>query len=74
MTFIDNIFTVLNSTLGTINYNTGDIVITKLKTSAYNEYISLYLVPQNTDVIANKDIILIIDPADLDISIINTVK
>jgi hypothetical protein len=72
-TFINDIFTVLNDAIGTVNYTTGVVVLTNLKTSAYNNYISLYAVPQNKDIIVNKDKILIIDPADITVITTQTV-
>ena len=72
-TLINNTFTVLNNNLGTIDYSNGKIVINNLLTSFYNDYISLYMTLQNKDIIVNKNKILIIDPADIDVTIIQTV-
>ena len=72
-TLNNNKFNILNDNIGTIDYSNGKIIITKLITSFYEEYISLYMTLQNKDIIVNKDKILIIDPADIDITIIQTV-
>jgi len=72
-TLINNVFTVLKSNIGTVNYSDGVIVINDLVTSLYNNYISLYAALKNKDIIVNKDRILIIDPADIDVTITQTV-
>ena len=52
--------------LGSVNYclkgllKKGYIKINNLKTSSYNNYISIYMVPQNKDIIISKNKILVI--------------
>ena len=69
-TDINNQFTILNSNLGTIDYTTGDVSINNLLVSSYNQYISIYMEPLNKDVIIDKNKILIIDPNDVTVNVI----
>ena len=74
LTDISGSFTVLNPTLGTIDYANGIAVINNLIVSSYNNYISLYMKPANKDAIVNKNQILYIDPADITVTMEQTVK
>jgi hypothetical protein len=65
---------IINSNIGTIDYVTGRVIITNLKTSEYVNNISLYLSTLNKDIIASKNMILIIDPNDVTVNVIETVK
>jgi hypothetical protein len=49
-TDIQNIFTVLNPAIGSIDYSTGLVNITNLITSSYGNYISIYMVHYNKDI------------------------
>lgn len=73
-TTINNLFTVLNPTVGTINYTTGSVLINNLVTSNYSNYISLYLEPSNPDLIISLSGIMVIDPNDVNITVINEVS
>lgn len=73
-TTINNVFTALNKMLGTIDYSTGIVTINNLKTTSYGNYISIYLLPANPDILVQQSEILIIDPNDVAISVINTIK
>ena len=73
-TSINDVFTILNKSIGTIDYNSGYVIINNLKTSYYNNYISLYLDIKNKDVLANKNKIIIIDPNDVSITVKETIK
>jgi len=68
------VFTVLNPSLGTIDYKTGTVSISNLLTSSYGNYISIYMVPANKDILVNRDKILIIDLNDVMINITPTQK
>lgn len=72
-TLINNRFTVLNSALGTINYATGQVTINNLIASNYGNYISIYMVPENPDVLVSLGNILNIDPNDVTVNVINTI-
>ena len=67
-------FNILNKSIGTINYDTGKVVIKNLKTSYYETYIKIKMIPNNKDIIASQNKIIIIDPTDVVINIIETVK
>jgi hypothetical protein len=71
---INNKFTILKENAGTINYKTGKVVINPFTTTYYDTYIKLFLAPQNKDIIADKNKIIIIDPTDVTINIIETVN
>jgi hypothetical protein len=71
-TIINGVFTTLNDNLGTIDYVTGDVKITNFLTSSYGNYISLYMLPLNKDIVINNNKILIIDPNDVTITMIET--
>jgi len=72
-TTINNVFTIIDY-IGTVDYTTGLVSISNLTTSSYDQYISIYMNPQNNDILVNRDKILQIDPADVTVSIINTQK
>ena len=67
--YINKKFIILNSNIGTVDYTTGHIKINNLRTSLYDNYISIYMVPMNKDVMINQDKILLIDPADVTINV-----
>ena len=73
-TTINNIFTVINPTLGSIDYTTGLVTISNFTTSAYNQYISIYMQPATKDILVSKDKIIEIDLADVTVSVIPTQK
>lgn len=67
---INGIFTIIDANLGTINYTTGTINISKFNTSYYNQFISIYMKPMNKDVTVNKTKILLVDVNDVTINTI----
>jgi len=73
-TDINGKFTVINPSLGVIDYATGTITINKLTVSSYNNYIYLYMAPLNKDAIVRNSLILNIDPADITVTMEQTVK
>ena len=73
-TDVNNVFTILNTALGTIDYTTGTVSISNLITSYYNNYISIYMEPANKDILVNRDKILIIDLSDVTVNVIPTQK
>lgn len=73
-TTINGIDTVINSNIGTIDYVTGQVIISGLKVSEYNSYINLYMVPKSKDIIASQNKIILFDSNDISISLIETVK
>lgn len=65
---------IINSNIGSIDYSTGRVVITNLKTSNYVNHITLRLSTLNKDIIASKNMILTIDPEDITVNVIETLK
>jgi hypothetical protein len=72
--YINNKKYIINHNIGTIDYLTGRVIITNLKVSEYVNNISLYLTTLNRDIISSKNMILIIDPNDVIINVLETVK
>lgn len=56
---------IVTDVIGTVNYITGEIKINRLNAANYNNYISLYIRTQTSDLIAKQNKILIIDPSDV---------
>ena len=73
-TYVNNVYTILNSTIGTIEYTTGKVNINNLITSNYGDYISIFMEPMNKDIIINKDKILMIEQSDITINLIQTLR
>ena len=73
-TYVNNVYTILNSTIGTIEYTTGKVNINNLITSKYGDYISIFMEPMNKDIIINKDKILMIEQSDITINLIQTLR
>lgn len=71
---ISGIFTIQKTSAGSIDYVTGKVTIKAFKTSYYNTYISIYMAPENKDIIASQNKIITIDPTDITINVIETVK
>jgi hypothetical protein len=69
-TYIDNIKTTLDSSIGSINYTTGLMSISGLLCKNYGDYISVYAAPSTKDILSNQDKILVIEPSDVTISVI----
>lgn len=72
--YINDTLTILQSNIGLINYDTGKVIISNLLVSSYNNYISIALKPKAKDIIATKNMVLLMDAADINISVIKTVK
>jgi hypothetical protein len=72
-TYINGVKYVVNSAIGTIDYVTGRVIITNLKTSSYINSIALELSTQNKDIISTKNMILLIEAEDVSIEVIETV-
>jgi hypothetical protein len=67
-------FTIVKDKIGLIDYTTGIVSLQDFKVSNYTSYISIFMSPKNKDIIASKDKIVIIDPKDVNISVIQTQK
>lgn len=73
-TYVNDIFTVLNSNVGTVNYSTGQININKIRVSDYTNYISLYATIRAKDIIVKQSDLLIIDLQDVTVNIIEQLE
>lgn len=67
-------FTIIQDNIGTIDYASGLVSLKDFKVAGYTSYISIYVAPKNKDIIASKDKIIIIDPVDVNVSVIQTQK
>lgn len=65
---------ILKNSIGYIQYSTGRVVLSNLVVSDYMGYISIFLSPKNKDIIANKNQIILTDPNDVSINVIETVR
>jgi hypothetical protein len=65
---------IVTDTVGTVNYATGDISITRLNAAEYNNYISLYIRTETSDLIAKQNKILIIDPSDVNVEMLGKLE
>jgi len=69
-TYINNILTVLNSSIGTINYETGFVTINNLNIANYTgDSLSIYLYVKEKDIIINNSQILLIDAYNVNITV-----
>jgi len=50
------------------------LTISNFQTSYYDQYISIYMEPATKDILVNRDKILLIDLADVTVSVIPTQK
>lgn len=56
--------------IGTVDYITGMVKLNNFKVSSYENYIKVYARPRTKDIFANKNKIIVIDPADVVIEMI----
>jgi hypothetical protein len=68
----DEILPVEN--VGTINYVTGEITLNNINVASYTNYISLYLRSRFKDIAASQNKIIVIDPSDVSVSIVETIE
>ena len=68
----DEILPVEN--VGTINYVTGEITLNNINVANYTNYISLYLRSRFKDIAASQNKIIVIDPSDVSVSIVETIE
>lgn len=71
---INNVQTIINSNIGSIDYTTGKVLINNLKTSYYSNYITVLVNTKNKDIIASRNMILYLAPEFTTINIIETLK
>jgi hypothetical protein len=68
----DEIFPV--ETVGTINYVTGEVTLNNINVANYTNYISLYFRSRYKDIAASQNKIIVIDPSDVSVSIVETIQ
>lgn len=74
------VFTTIGSeilpidTVGTIDYFTGRMTINDFNVQSYNNYISIYFRSRNKDIFASQNKIILIDPSDVNISVLETIR
>lgn len=72
--YINGIKAILNSSFGTVDYTSGRVVLNNLLTTEYGNYISIYFKPLNKDILASRNMILLVESSDVTINIIETLK
>lgn len=60
------------ATVGSIDYTAGTFSISNLLINAYTNYISIYIRTRDSDIYANKNKIILIEPSDVTLSITET--
>jgi hypothetical protein len=68
----DEIFPV--ETVGSINYTTGEVTLNNINVANYTNYISLYFRSRYKDIAASQNKIIVIDPSDVSVSIVETIQ
>lgn len=58
--------------VGTINYVTGEIILNNINVADYTNHISLYIRSRFKDIFASQNKIIIIDPNDVVVSVVET--
>lgn len=75
-----NVYTTKNNivmklgTVGTIDYEKGIVNLKDISINAYDNYISFYFKPRNRDIYSTRNNIILIDPNDVSVSIIEEKK
>jgi len=64
----------LNSSIGTVDHETGIVKITKLLVSSYGNHISLYASTRIKDIVINKSAIIKIDAEDVTVNVIGILQ
>lgn len=73
-TITNNQYILLNGAAGKINYTTGRVALENFIVVDYDQYISIYLNPKNKDIIASKNMVLVIEPSDVSVNVIETIR
>ena len=60
--------------VGTVDYSTGTIKLNNISIADYSPYISLYIRSRFKDIFASQNKIILIDPNDVNIEVIETVR
>ena len=65
---------IVTDQIGSVNYVTGEITINNLSVADYTNYISIYVRTDTRDLIAKQNSILIIDPDDVKITMLEKLQ
>lgn len=68
--YVNSLPVILHSSIGTVDYTTGKVIINKLRSGSYINYIDIRIKPYYKDLFAKQNMILLIDPADVNVTII----
>jgi len=72
LTYVNNILTILNPNLGTVNYATGELKITNLKISSFSgNYLEIIGFPNTKDIYSKQNTINIIDPNRVNVTAVS---
>lgn len=75
-----NVYTTIGAeivsvdTVGTVDYSTGTIKLNNINIADYSSYISIYIRSRFKDIFASQNKIILIDPNDVNIEVIETVR
>lgn len=75
-----NVYTTIGSeivsvdTVGSVNYATGTIKLNNISIADYSPYISIYIRSRFKDIFASQNKIIVIEPSDVNIEVIETVR
>ena len=67
--YINNIYNVVDSNIGSIDYTLGKIVLNNINISDYGNVFSIYMIPKYPNITIKNDKILLIDLNDVNITI-----
>jgi hypothetical protein len=73
-TYVRGVKTTVNPNIGVIDYESGIVSLSNLKSSYYGNYLLLELKTRNKDIIATKNMVLVIEPEDVTIDVIETIR
>lgn len=75
-----NVYTTISQTIiqvgtvGTVDYLTGAVRLVNFNVGSYDSYISIYAKGHNKDIIAVRNKIIMIDPADVTVTVEETIR
>ena len=59
-------------TVGTINYATGEVNLNNINVASYNDHIDLYFRSRYADIFATQNKIIVIEPSDVTVTVVET--
>jgi hypothetical protein len=69
-TYINGIYTVLNSSVGTIDYETGTVILSSLKVADYGDSFNICLYTLDKDFYIDQSQVLLIDLSDVTLNVV----